>query len=220
MKKYRAPLLITFILLVGAVQLGCGGSDDGAAKSNQAVNPQTGSSVDYDPVSGPAELSKLPGTNLVVAGIAQKPQKGRVWADGPDDKYGALTTTVVPIAVEVVEQGSLPDNSDGMVYMEIQLAPGTEPEFDSIDGRKGIFYLNRLPDDLGPSNGIYPIDAENGRPKGQPMFQASHPQGVLIEGAEGGVWSVESAEGYPEATLEDFLPSEGEFPPRSAAPAS
>jgi len=220
MNRYYASFILTLFVLAGSIQIGCGAGDDGVVEGHQATNPQTGSSADYNPVSGPAALSKLPGTDLVVSGRAEKPQKGRVWADGPDDKFGALTTTVVPISVDAVEQGTLPAGSNDTVYMEIQLAPGTESDFDSIDGRKGIFYLNRLPDDLGPSNGIYPIDPENGRPKGQPMFQASHPQGILIESVGGGVWSVESAVRYPDAALKEFIPSAGKFPPQSSVPVS
>lgn len=208
-------LLLFGISFASTGAVGCGFLGGGSP-----TNPQTGMEGDYDQMSGPSELAKLPYTNLVVSGEAGSPNEGRVWADSPNDEFGALTTTVVPLFVDKVEQGQLPTGADGTVYLEIQLAPGSEASFDSIEGREGIFYLNRLPDDLGPSNGIYPIDAEAGRPKGQPLFQPSHPEGILVEAAGGGVWSVESAVSYPNGNLDDFLPSKQSFPRPASEPAA
>lgn len=207
-------MAVGLALTAGTFTAACGGGGD-QGRGQPVATPITGSSPesDYDPVSGPAEISRSKLTDLVVRGTVDQPAEGRVWADSPDDEFGALTSTVLPISVESVEQGVAPKQSHGTVYLELQRGPGDS--LDWVRGKEGVFYLSKLPDEFDPADGIHPLNPELGRPSGQPMYQPAHPQGILVQPEADDVVSLESGTVYPETNLNDFLPGRARFPASS-----
>lgn len=209
MTRLRKWVLLGGIAISVSALTGCGtGNDEDSPPPSP--DPVSGSAVDYEPATGPTEIARSKYTDLVVRGTAGEPAKGRIWADSPDDEFGALTSTVISISVESVEAGNLPAQSHGTVYLELQRGPGDSADW--IQGRSGIFYVSRLPDQFDPADGIHPLDPKSGRPSGQPMFQPAHPEGILVESDNAGVRSVEAGIDYPGADLDAFLPEKKRFP--------
>jgi hypothetical protein len=74
-----------------------------------------------------------------------------------------------------------------------------------------LLYLTELPAKLGPLDEIVDVDA--GRPKGQPLFGFTTPQGMLIEDdAANTVTALLEGAEYRGTSLSDFLPSRSDFP--------
>lgn len=212
-RKGRTILgLAAMALSIGSSSLvlaACGGDDQTADSSPL---PYTDASASFVPASGPSELAKF--SDLVVTGQTGTPTKGRIWGSSIEDPTAAPPTVIVPIKVSSVEKGTLPEESDGTIYLEIFTSDGPSRSslMDGLRSRSGIFYLWKTPDPLRGDTEI--VDEDAGRPLGQPMFQATSPEGMLIETGDGGqgVWSVGVATEFPQATLKSFLPSRSEFP--------
>lgn len=212
-RKGRAILGFTAVALsIGFSSLvltACGGNDQTA---DSFPLPYTDSSASFVPASGPSELAKF--SDLVVTGQTGTPAKGRIWGSNTEDPTATPPTVIVPIKVSSVEKGTLPEKSGGTVYLEIFTSDGPSRSslMDGLRSRSGVFYLWKTPDPLRGDTEI--IDEDAGRPLGQPMFQATSPEGMLIETGDGGqgVWSVGLATEFPQATLKSFLPSRSDFP--------
>lgn len=207
LKSWRAAISAVACLALASASFACGG------ESNTEVSgprPELGVNADYDPASSPADLAQE--SDLVIVGEAGDPHTGRMFGPAPNSPE-TLTTIVVPIKVNSVEAGTLPPGSDGTVYLEVLASSGqpTESINDGLEGRDGIFYLTKFPDNVPASAEL--LDADAGRPAGQPLYRATTPQGLLVENNDqSGVWSVGDGSTYPDEGLDDFGVKETEFP--------
>lgn len=191
---------------------GCGGETDGMYQSGE---PYAGVIGKYVAAQGPAQLMK--NSTVVIRGTTGTPHEGRIWGQSRED-WGASTTLIVPVTIDMVESGELAPTVSDTLYLEME-APaeqqgyGLREQFaQSMTDREGVFFLRRAPE--RSSVGIEIVNPDAGRPAGQPIYQSSAPEGILITERDGdGVWSVENGTSFPESSLEDFGPEQTEFPP-------
>lgn len=189
----------------------CGGDSQQPTKPGE---PFAGMTSQYVAADGPADLAGQ--SSVVIRGSTATPQEGRIWGESRDD-WGATTTLVVPIAVDAVEAGKLEPATGDLLYLEME-APVEQAGRDdrerfaeAMTDREGMFFLQPAPTKASRYVGIVNPDA--GRPAGQPIYQASSPEGILISKQDGnGVWSVGLGRDFPDSSLEDFLPNMTKFP--------
>lgn len=185
----------------------------------QLDEPYAGVSAKHVEAQGPAELAGE--SVVVVRGTTGTPHEGRIRGESRDD-WGASVTVVVPVAIESVEAGNLAPAVKDTLYLEME-APAEQEGYDNRErfvdamiGREGIFFLSRAPEKA--SRYVEIVNPDAGRPAGQPLYQATSPEGILITEQDGeGVWSVETGTSFSRGSLEDFLPDRTEFPPSEAA---
>ncbi len=212
-KKLSTIWLSVFTGMV--VLSGCGGDTESATNSPA---PSTGIAAKYEESEGPAELARK--SAVVVRGSTRTPHEGRIRGESRND-WGAAITVVVPVTIESVEAGELAPLVDDTLYLEMN-APQEEAGREdrevfkkALTDRAGIFYLTRAPEKA--SRYVLIVDPEAGRPAGQPLYQATSPEGILLENRDGeGVWSVESGLDFPNSSLVDFLPDQVKFPQQEA----
>ncbi|PJJ61712.1 hypothetical protein [Compostimonas suwonensis] len=161
--------------------------------------------ADYELARSTEELAGL--SEIVAKGVIVDIQAGPV-AGLPDDDFSDIEMIVVALGEAELVQGKLPAESDGRVYFPM-ISPGDPKEFaKNIPlGSKVVLYANRIVNTQ--SDGDIPLSSPDaGRPKGQPVFRASHPQGLIIDVSPDGsgelVWP--EALRWASAPIENTLP--------------
>ncbi len=166
-----------------------------------------GYAADYDPASSPSELADW--STVVVEGRLVDIIAGREHGRNADDPSLALTVTMV-VDVDQAFHGQ----ADDPVYVEMP-SPGNTPASEYKDVAVALpVLLYLIPAQHEP--GII-IDESAGRPKGEPLFQLTNPQGMVIGGEES-VTQILEFTTYPGASLEDFYPDRKQYPQKSDVP--
>ena len=202
-------LLASMLLLLPVTALtACGVNHGEGIEETPVMEPTTGVHGDYTPARGPRDMSDR--SSAVVRGTTGQPHDGRIWGASPEDP-GAITSIVVPIEVRSVEAASIAMKEGQTVHLELfsSAGPARESIMEGLAEREGLFYLRRMPDRMSPYTEI--VDPKAGRPDGEPIYQPASPEGVLIT-SQDGVWSVDTGESFPSASLADFYPDEQTFP--------
>ncbi|GAA4624389.1 hypothetical protein [Cellulomonas oligotrophica] len=195
-------------MLVALVLASCASTSTTAADPDVFVGMFAGSTADYDPVDSREVLAEM--SDLVVEGTVTAVTDGRLWGRGEDDP-AANRSVVLNVTVTDVHVGTLPDGADGVVYVELPSPGGVGAQVYEEHlpaDLAGVFYL--VP--AGEPGEITPIqDSTAGRPEGQPLFQTTNPQGIVLDT---GTQARQLVEGTPfgEADLTEFLPDAERFP--------
>jgi hypothetical protein len=209
----RAQRWILCIALAGVIATSACSSDDPPSSNGgdvaEFVSLFGGYSADYDPAKTPKELADW--SDLVVLGRIDRVTDGRVHGEG----VAASPTVVVVVSVSEVKKAALPPGSDGKVYAEMESAFRRRGDaYDRVAPRDVdvLLFLTRAPAATTPGNP--PIqNPDGGRPKGQPLWRITTPQGFLMGTDAHGVYQVRDLHNYPQASIEQFFPSEERFPP-------
>lgn len=155
----------------------------------------------------PSELADW--STAVVEGRVVDIIAGREHGRNADDPSLALTVTIV-VDVDEVLHGQ----ADDRVYVEMP-SPGNTPASEYKDVGVGLpVLLYLIPAEHEP--GII-IDESAGRPKGEPLFQLTNPEGMVV-GGEASVTQILEFTTYPGASLEDFYPDRTEYPEEGDVP--
>ncbi len=207
----------TMAVALGLTALaGCGGAD---TEPSRATEPVVGCVLDYQPVSGPREIVST--SDLLVRGTIGEPREG-IYPQRPDGSKGRVQTDIIPIEVDsmkllgpAAERRSLRKFVNApVIYVEISCAfapPNRQEKLDSLAGREVLAYLVRSETAEPPGRLTY---GPAGQP--QPLFTEAGPEAFLMELASGqGVRDLMLDQRYPGAELDQFLPDQPRFPPRS-----
>lgn len=212
----KLPVVTLLFALIAVSGSACGGTTGATpeppvstadAKAGVVAAFSAGGTSNYEPARGPFDLSVK--SDLVVAGSFAGFQKGPIFgrsADAPD----AFSTVIGEFDVDRVVRGTLPDNSEGTVYL---LEFGSDPAlFEDLIPKDApaLLFLQLLPpEELTPGAPVQ--DADTGRPPGQPTFASTTPQGVLFEIGDSVIQPSEGTE-YPNQELERFESKQLTFP--------
>lgn len=135
-----------------------------------------GVTSDHEPLTA-AELSAR--SSLVVEGTITDVADGRLFGASEDDA-GAVHSIVLAVQVDTVREGVTPDGSDDVVHVETFVHGGATAAAcrDAMPTDvAGVFYL--VPAVEGSAQAPIHDDAA-GRPPGQPLFEATDPQGLAL----------------------------------------
>lgn len=204
-KHQRFAAVGAATLVCAAVATSCSSDEPSAQDFARMFG---GSSADYDPASSPSELADW--STVVVEGRLVEIIAGREHGRDADDPSLAMSVTMV-VAVDQVLHGQ----ADDLVYVEMP-SPGNTPARDYKDVGAAlpvVLYLNPAQHEPGII-----IDESAGRPKDEPLFQLTNPQGMVIGGEES-VTQILEFTTYPGASLEEFYPDRTQYPQKSDAPA-
>lgn len=172
------------------------------------VGMLAGSTADHDPVGSPEALAEM--SDLVVEGTIGAVTGGRLWGRGEADP-AANRSIVLNVTVTDVRVGTLPVGGDGVVYVELPSPGGVEAQVYEEHlpaDLAGVFYL--VP--AGVPGETTPIqDAAAGRPDGQPLFQTTNLQGIVLDAGDQARRLTEGTL-LGEADLTGFLPDAERFP--------
>lgn len=162
-----------------------------------------GWSADYEPAESPQDLASR--STLVVEGNLAGFIEGREVGRGP----GMARTITMVVDVDSAFLGNAPET----VYVELP-SPGNAraAEYDSpSEPFPVLLYL--IPADR--SEDI--VDADAGRPAGEPLYRPTTPQG-FIAGTESGVVQILEFEQFNGASLEEFYPQSPVYPEPASLP--
>ncbi|WP_133163760.1 hypothetical protein [Cryobacterium zongtaii] len=201
-------------VLGGAVLSGCSAQvpADGIASESRPsaiaaalLNASALSSADYDPVETTDELAEI--SEIVVKGRVADVQVGPV-VGYLDDELSDIPTVMITIDNVEVEEGELPPESDGKVYVPL-IAPGQPEEFGKLIpiGSLVVFYGNQIAQVA--DKGATPINFfDAGRPAGQPMYGLANPQALVLDVSSDDsgelVWP--DANAWAESPIDETLP--------------
>ena len=160
--------------------------------------------VHWDPAASTVDLAQQ--SELVVTGRVRALGEGRVQASDANSQ-GSPRSQIVAISPARIVDGSLPERSDGTVYVEI---PPPHPIDgmgfgDAIPvGSTVVLYLSAAAN----GSGLTRISNWNaGRPTGQPLYQPVSPQGFAIRLERNGRFAwVFDPHPAVEASLAQLLP--------------
>lgn len=157
-------------------------------------------SLDYDEVGTSDELAAA--SDVVVSGQVAAVNVGPT-AGNPDDKLSDIPIAVVTIENPAVLKGELAPENDGHVYLVITAPGGVEPLRESLPTGTPIALYGIL---ISNSHGgDIPIASPSaGRPAGQPLYNAAHPQGLVVQFERTLVWPYTHVASV--GTLADALP--------------
>lgn len=208
MGRRRRPSGARVCVVVVLVLASCAAASVTAADPDAFGGMLAGATADHDPVGSPEVLAEM--SDLVVAGTITAVTDGRLWGRGEDDP-AANRSIVLNVSVTDVHVGTLPVGADGVVYVELPSPGGVEAQV----------YEEHLPADLagvfflvpaGEPGESTPIqDGTAGRPVGQPLFQTTNPQGIVLDTGDQARRLVEGTL-LGEADLTRFLPDAERFP--------
>lgn len=163
-----------------------------------------GGSADYDQEDSPESMAEH--SDAVIEGRIVGVDEGRSYGSA----IGAFdTVTCVSATIDVTR--TLTGKVDTPVFVELDAGAVQLEEMRASlpTDATGIFYLT---DWSSPSSSTEILNPEAGRPPGQPMYVLASPQGGVLPDGDSSVELMTGTE-YPETSIEDFTPSQGEFPP-------
>lgn len=133
---------------------------------------------DYDEVHSAKELAEM--SEIVIEGTLESIEDGPI-VGYSEDKLSDIPVAVLSVGEVQVRQGELPPESDGNVYIVMVAPGGSEALRPALPpGTRVGLYGFRIKNEK--SDGDIPmINAEAGRPPGQPIYNAYHPQGLVLE---------------------------------------
>jgi hypothetical protein len=162
---------------------------------------------DYDPVPSPAALAER--SAVVVTGTIERVQEGRDEVIPANEKAPPYQTIVLVLRDAEAVVGSLEDDGDDFVYVELPNPGQREPtayEDGLFPGSNVVAYLMQAFDGvLVEGSDVAMADPAAGRPPGQALYQPTGPQALILQhGTDAVVWPLigEKREGK----LEDALP--------------
>lgn len=198
--RHTRLLALGAFTLVCSVVASCSGADP-ADKGQQLSRMFAGSAANYEPASSPRELAKW--STLVVEGTVVDIIDGREHGRSHDDPSLALTVSMV---VEVKQ--ALKGKSRDVVYVEMP-SQGNTPAGSYKELGAGLpVVLFLIPAEH--ERGII-IDETAGRPDGEPLFQLTNPQGMVV-GGESSVTQIVDFTTYQGSSLQDFYPDRIHYP--------
>ncbi|MET3770154.1 hypothetical protein ABIB15_002861 [Marisediminicola sp. UYEF4] len=151
--------------------------------AQQSVEQFAGIDFDYDPVDSPSALEEQ--SQLVVTGTIERVQEGRVQIVPANEKIPGVSTIVLVLRDPMVVSGSVEENSDGFVYVELPNPGGQETDAYQDGLRAGssvVAYLDPASDGA-PVEGVDTAiaDSKAGRPAGQALYLPAGPQALILQ---------------------------------------
>jgi len=205
----RIILGVGSLILIGSPVIGgcgrAGDASDNASAGNlvtfvELLSPY---SADYDPAGSPQELAER--SDLVVTGRFRDAIPGRslVLNEDPliEDNYALLV-----LEVQRVESGTVENNDDSTVYIEIPFAGDMRDLSEAIPKNRTVRAYLSLREESGSPRAAQrdPVDA---------VYIPTTPQGLLVEDGGGNVVQpVEHGARFEGTSLSDFLPDDIGFP--------
>ena len=173
----------------------------------QSVEAFAGIDYDYDPAPSPAALAEQ--SRLVVTGTIDRVQEGRVQTIPTNDQAPEISTIVLVLGHAKPVLGSLEQDSDGFVYLELPNPGGREAKEYQDGLRAGaevVAYLVPASDGAPAENIDSAIaDSKAGRPPGQALYLPAGPQALILKYQdEALVWPLIGQQ--LDGRLEDTLP--------------
>ena len=198
--RHGRLLVLGEFALLCAVVTSCSAGNS-ADEAQQFSRMFVGYSANYEPASSPQELAEW--STLVVEGKVVDIIDGREHGRSHADPSLALSVSMV---VEVEQ--SLKGKSGDLVHVEMP-SPGNTPASSYKEVGAGlpvVLFLIPAHHELGII-----IDETAGRPEGEPLFQLTNPQGMVV-GAESSVTHILEFATYPGSSLQDFYPDRTHYP--------
>lgn len=183
-----------------------------SAAGREALEPRAlavlfeGGSADYEPAKTPADLAAR--SEIVVEGSVSTVTRGRVWGTSADNA-GSSVSVVLNVDVTRILVGNLPARSDGTVYVELQShgnVPASAYAAALPADTRGVFYLV-----TAPLSGADIVEPGAGRPVGQPLYEVTTPQGMVL-GDDAVTQQLGEGRAPEGSDLRDFLPASERFP--------
>lgn len=191
----------------------CGAGEDSPNASGDTIafaHLFGGRVYSYPQAKSPRELGDRSGLIVFgrIVGVVDGPLHGRSAAP-----LEARPTITLHVSVSRVEKGSLPEGSEQKIYVELLRGARSTQEYAQAAPRQADarLFLTAV-----PRSDADPIEQpERGRPKGQPLWGLTTPQGLFID-AGGSVVQIDDVRQYEGASLDLFRPSANSFPPDSS----
>jgi hypothetical protein len=218
MRRLKFRSWVTAIVAGAVVGSGCGGSPsaDSSAESATAVGLDAvvatlyGFNGDYVASASPADLARH--SELVIDGTLMSLSPGP--GLGPEGE--STRTVVLAVRVDRILAG-LPEEAGKTLYVE-SFCGGCTPTSVPVAGVRVVAYLNRRLNSA--AQGLQPTNPGAGAPKGAPLWNASHPFGLILQDAAGtSVQPLVSADSIKVGT-ESFMPSSDRWPSASGTKES
>jgi hypothetical protein len=175
--------------------------------AQQSVEQFAGLDYDYDPLASPAALAKR--SKLVVTGTIDRVQEGRVEIIPGNENIPGVSTIVLVLRDLKAVAGSVDEDSDGLVYVELQNPGQQDPDAYQDGLREGssvvAYLLPAFDGALVVGTDVAIADPKAGRPAGQALYMPAGPQALILQYEdEAVVWPLigEKRDGR----LEDALP--------------
>lgn len=150
---------------------------------DQTLSAFEGYSADYDPRRSPDEIAE--NSSLVVQGKIASMRSGRTESAAGNDALAPYTTIVLVLENISAIVGTPPKGSAGRVYVELVNPGNRQPsEYDEAfpRGSDVVAYLSPAFDGVAPEGTDIEIDLPlEGRPAGQPLYQPSGPQSLIMQ---------------------------------------
>jgi hypothetical protein len=218
--RHRSPataLVLAGLLLTGLAGCGsdAGTSSDGDTRAQVSVGSVDGFAdlfadhrADYDHIDTPAALADR--STLVVQGRIVRIDEGRNFGTSATDPVASSRIVLVFAVTQVLHGDALADTAGGKVYVELP-APGqvAAEVFDRSAPKASDAVLYLAPAATAADTAI--VDPDAGRPAGQPLYQPTNPQGLVIEDGTAVVQILAGVE-FPDASLRNFHPTPHPFP--------
>lgn len=200
---------------VAALAAGCAaGAASTAADVDDFVGLMGGAPAGYVAAKSPAELAAW--SEVVVDGTIERFQDGRIWGE---TRESAAYTVVMVVKVTNVYKGSLPRGSNGRVYVEFLSGGRVRADaYDKAAPRDANVLLYLIPDWKETPGNPPLLNPTAGRPKGQPLWDLTTPQGFFLATPSGAVLQARDFASYPDASIGQFLPDNEQWPTYVGSP--